>query len=240
MTGSGASRAPHTPGTPTVVALPGTGSDADFASRAFAGTGLPVIAVDPGEDGLVSGYRAALDGAAAEGVPILAAGISIGACVALQWAIENPDSCAGVLAALPPWLGDPATAPAAHSALLTLDLLRGHGLEATIDQMAAGTPPWLAAELSRSWRATASRLERLLAEAASFTAPTAEVVAALRVPLAITATSDDPVHPIEVALAWRESAPYATLSEITLADLGADPSILGRTTVVGWRSITAP
>lgn len=239
MTGSGASRSPHTPGEPTVVALPGTGSDADFAARAFAGTNLSVIAVDPGEGGLVRGYREALDDAAAECGPILVAGISIGACVALQWAIENPTRCAGVLAALPPWLGDPATAPAAHSALLTLDLLRGRGLEATIDEMAAGSPAWLAAELSRSWRATAGRLESLLAEAASFCAPTAEAVAALRVPLAITATIDDPVHPVEVALTWRRSAPLATLSEITLADLGADPSILGRTTVSGWRSLTA-
>lgn len=231
---------PHrTADKPAVVALPGTGSDADFATRAFADTGLPVIAVDPGRDGLISGYRKALDDAADERGPILAAGISIGACVAVQWAIDNPTSCTGVLAALPPWLGDPATAPAAHSANLTLDLLRRHGLEATIAQMAAGSPQWLAAELSRSWRATADRLESLLSEAATFSAPTAEAMSSLHVPLAITAAIDDPVHPYSVAGTWREHAPMSTLSEITLAELGADPSILGRRTIAGWRSITA-
>lgn len=239
MPASGPSCPPHAADTLTVVALPGTGSDADFAARAFAGTGLPVIAVDPAGNGLISGYRKALDDAAADRGPILAAGISIGACVAVQWAIDNPTSCAGVLAALPPWLGDPATAPAAHSAGLTLGLLRRHGLEVTIAQMAAGSPQWLAAELSRSWRATADRLESLLAEAATFCAPTADDIATLRVPLAITGAVDDPVHPFAVAGTWRERAPMSTLSEITLAQLGADPSILGRRTIAGWRSITA-
>ncbi len=239
MAAFGESHPPYVGADTVVVALPGTGSDADFAARAFAGTALTVIAIDPGGGGLISGYRKALDDAAAVRGPILAAGVSIGACVAVQWAIENPTSCAGVLAALPPWLGDPASAPAARSATLTLDLLRRRGLETTITQMAAGSPSWLADELSRSWRGTADRLESLLAEAAAYWAPTADMIARLQVPLAITAAVDDPVHPYEVARVWSESAPMSVLSEVTLADLGADPSVLGRTTISAWRAVIA-
>ncbi len=220
-----------------IVALPGTGSDGDFAGRAFACRTIPVIAVDPTSDGLISSYVRALDDAAAAGRRVLAAGVSIGACVAVRWALSNPDRCAGVLAALPPWLGDPATAPAAHSALLTLDQLTRTGLDATIEQMRAGTPGWLAAELARSWRATAPVLDAMLAEAAGHHAPSASDIAGLSVPLAITATIDDPVHPYEVAQIWRDAAPRALLQGITLAELGADPGVLGRRCLDGWNQL---
>jgi pimeloyl-ACP methyl ester carboxylesterase len=221
-----------------IVALPGTGSDGYFAGRAFADETIPVIAVDPTENGLISTYLQALDDAAADGQQVLAAGVSIGACVALRWALDNPTRCSGVLAALPPWLGDPATAPAAHSALLTLDQLARTGLEATIEQMTAGTPPWLATELARSWRATAPVLDAMLTEAAGYHAPTAGDIAELSVPLSITATIDDPVHPFEVAQTWHDAAPNALLQSITLDDLGADPSVLGRRCLDGWRRLT--
>ncbi|ORM23998.1 alpha/beta hydrolase [Williamsia sp. 1135] len=234
----------HQPSSPTrrageqvIVALPGTGSDADFAARAFANADLGVIAVDPDGDGLISGYRRALDDAASTWGTIVAAGVSLGACVAVQWAIDNPQRCAGVLAALPPWVGDPASAPAAHSALLTLDLLRRQGLDETISQMQAGSPPWLAAELTRSWRVIGDQLEPVLVEASNYHAPTAETISQLRVPLAITAATDDPVHPHAVAQVWRAHAPISTLADITLAELGADPSILGRRALEGWRSL---
>ncbi|MBA4025567.1 MAG: alpha/beta hydrolase [Gordonia sp.] len=234
----------HQPSSPTrrggervIVALPGTGSDADFAARAFANADFRVIAVDPDGDGLISGYRRALDDAASRWGTIVAAGVSLGACVAVQWAIDNPQRCTGVLAALPPWVGDPATAPAAHSAHLTLNLLRRHGLDETISQMRAGSPPWLGAELARSWRAIGDQLGSVLAEASNYHAPTAETLSRLRVPLAITAATDDPVHPHGVAEVWRAHAPIATLADITLAELGADPSILGRRALDGWRSL---
>jgi pimeloyl-ACP methyl ester carboxylesterase len=219
-----------------IVALPGTGSDADYAERAFAGNGHDVIAVEPSADGLVRGYERALDQAAG-GHRILAAGVSIGACVAVQWALHHPERCAGVLAALPPWLGAPDSAPAAHSAAWTVELLRAQGLEATIEQMGAGSPPWLAAELSRSWRSTAPHLVAMLREATTYHAPTAEMIAQLAVPLSIVAVSDDPVHPVEVARTWRAAAPTATSTEISMTEWGADPSVLGRTTIAGWRAL---
>jgi pimeloyl-ACP methyl ester carboxylesterase len=111
MRSSEGSTSPSAGVNPVIVALPGTGSDADYARRAFGGTDATVIAVEPGADGLVQGYERALDDAARSGRQVLAAGISIGACVAMQWALANPGQCAGVLAALPPWLGAPDAAP---------------------------------------------------------------------------------------------------------------------------------
>lgn len=93
--------------------------------------------------------------------------------------------------------------------------------------------------ISCSWRAIADRLEDVLAEASEFSAPTTDVVGSLQVPLSITAAVDDPVHPFDVARAWRDSAAFSALSEITLTELGADPSVLGRKTIAGWRSMTA-
>jgi pimeloyl-ACP methyl ester carboxylesterase len=236
MRSSEGSSAPAGRTDPVIVALPGTGSDADYVQRAFAGNGCEVIAVEPSADGLIRGYRRALD-EAARNQRIIAAGVSIGACVAVQWALDHPDRCDGVLAALPPWLGAPDLAPAAHSAAWTVELLRTQGLEATIHQMQADSPSWLAAELSRSWRSTGPHLVAMLREATTYQAPTAEMVARLRVPLSIVAVSDDPVHPIEVARTWRAAAPSATSTEISMTEWGADPSVLGRTTVAGWRAL---
>lgn len=224
---------------PVVVALPGTGSDADYARRAFASTGLPVVAVDPDGTRLVRGYEIALDRAAADHTEVIAAGISIGACVAVQWALSNPDSCAGVLAALPPWLGPPRAAPAAHSAAWTAALIRAHGLEETIRQMSSGSPAWLSAELERSWRAAGPHLLSQLDAAANYFAPTADMVARLRVPLSIVAASDDPVHPAVVARAWHDAADSSVLTEISMARWGADPALLGRLAIRGWRDLTA-
>ncbi|WP_280441476.1 hypothetical protein [Nocardia brasiliensis] len=57
-----------------VVALPGSGSDADFARRAFEPAGrarrLDVVAVQPDPAAVVASYRAALAGAAAAGAGV--------------------------------------------------------------------------------------------------------------------------------------------------------------------------
>jgi hypothetical protein len=136
-------------------------------------------------------------------------------------------------------VGSPRTAPAAHRAAWTAELVRNHGLEKTIDMMTADSPSWLAAELGRSWRAAGPHLVSQLREATRYHAPTTEMIARLRVPLSIVAVSDDPVHPLEVATSWRDAATRSTMSEITMAEWGNDPGILGRTTIRGWRVLTA-
>ncbi len=214
-----------------VVGLPGTGSDADFARRAFepacAARNLPFIAVEPDPRAVVASCWAALDAAAGRG-PVLAAGISLGAAIAVEWAAARPESASGVVAALPAWTGADATGcPAALSAAATAAQLRADGLEPVIDRMRAGSPPWLARALTQSWRTHWPELPAALEEAAGYAWPEPELLATLRIPVTIVAAVDDPVHPVSVAQQWYARLPHARLFRITLDELGADPGILG-------------
>jgi len=222
---------PDLPRPALVVGLPGTGSDADFARRAFgpacAARDLPFLAVEPDPRDVVASCRAALDTAARSG-PVLAAGISLGAAIAVEWACARAESAFGVIAALPAWTGaDTSGCPAARSAAGTAAQLRADGLEAVIERMRAGSPDWLAAALTQSWRAQWPDLPRALDEAAAYAWPTPDTLAALPVPAAIVAAVDDPVHPLAVAEDWSALIPRANLHRITLDELGADPAILG-------------
>ncbi|WP_440714047.1 alpha/beta hydrolase [Gordonia sp. FQ] len=228
---------------PTVILMAGTGSDDDYLRRAFGpavtGAGGTLRALAPSAD-LLGGYRAELDAAAAAaragGERIVVGGVSLGAVVALDWALRDGGTvCAGVWAALPPWSGAPGESLAALSARLTADTVEGDGLEPAIAGMAAGSPAWLAAELSRSWRALADRdLVGQLRIAASATAPTVDRIAGLQVPLAIAAAPDDPLHPIRVAREWAAAAPRAALTEVSLAEFGPDPRRLGDACLAAW------
>ncbi|MFC6012588.1 alpha/beta fold hydrolase [Nocardia lasii] len=223
----------RTPPQVTVLALPGTGSDADFAARAFGPAarahGLAFQAVEPDPKAVVGSCRAALDAAAARG-PVLAAGISLGAAIALDWAAEHPTAVVGVLTALPAWTGaETAACPAASSASVTAEQLRADGLEAVIARMRASSPAWLAEALTQSWRGQWPDLPAALDEAAGYAWPTLERLAGIEVPVAVVGAVDDPIHPIDIAREWAATLPSARLREITLAELGADPAILGHT-----------
>lgn len=216
-----------------VVALPGTGSDAHFARRAFepacTALGLELVAVDPEPDAVIGSYRAALDDAADRG-PVLAAGISLGAAVAVEWAsTRDPAEVTGIVAALPAWTGpDTAHCPATLSAAVTAAQLRAEGLEPVIARMRAGSPGWLADALTRSWRSQWPGLPAALEEAAQYKWPEAGLLDTLAVPLTVIAAADDPVHPVAVGREWARRAPHSLLTEITLDELGTDPGILGR------------
>lgn len=213
----------------TAVLLPGTGSDARFLERAFAtsllGAEFTVIRVDPDPRDLIAGYRRALDAAA--GPNTIVGGVSLGASVAIRWAAQRPGGCAAVIAALPAWTGSPGEAPAAVSARVTAEMLDEAGLERSIETMTAGSPPWLAAELTRSWRAQWPDLPAALREAAGYAGPSPAELAAVTVPVAVIAGSDDPVHPLPVARQWCDHLAVADLSTLTLDELGADPGRLG-------------
>lgn len=214
------------------VVLPGTGSDADFARRAFEpalrAAGIDVIAVEPDPRRVVASYLEALDAAAAEHGRILVGGVSIGAAVALNWAIDQQDRTDGVLAALPAWTGDPDGAPAAASAAFTAQRLREDGLHVVSDEMRASSPSWLGAELTKSWTSQWPDLPLALDEASVYRGPTAATLATLQVPVGICGAVDDPVHPIAVAQLWADLLPDAALGLVTLAQIGADPGVLGR------------
>ncbi len=212
------------------VLLPGTGSDDDYVYRACSGplrdAGATLIAPPPRPDRLIDGYLSALDDAARDG-PIGVGGVSIGAAVAAAWALAHPESTVAVLAALPAWAGAPGTAPAALAARHSASQLRADGLAATTTQMRASSPPWLADELARSWRAQWPQLPDAMEEAAAYVAPSCADLTGLASPLAVAAAVDDPIHPLQVAVDWVTAAPRAALVTVTLDQIGADPAALG-------------
>ncbi|HZQ31777.1 MAG TPA: alpha/beta hydrolase [Mycobacterium sp.] len=222
------------------VLLPGTGSDDDFVRRAFSDAlrdaGASVIAVTPQPSALVDGYVAALDNAAAEG-PVVVGGVSIGAAVAVTWALAHPRSTAAVLAALPAWTGSPDGAVAAISARASAAMLRRDGLAAATAAMQASSPGWLAVELARSWAAQWPGLPQAMEEAAGFTAPTREQLHQLAVPMGVAAAVDDPVHPLDVAIEWSTAAPRAAMRTVTLDEIGANPGALGAACMAGLQTL---
>jgi pimeloyl-ACP methyl ester carboxylesterase len=214
----------------TTVLLPGTGSDDDYVYRAFSPAVHEVGAVPgphrPQPARLIEGYLAALDDAAREG-PIAVAGVSLGAAVATAWAIAHPGHVVAVLAALPPWTGAPATAPAAVAAVASAHELRRDGLVAATARMRDSSPPWLADELTRSWVGQWPELPDAMEAAARYVAPTSGQLEMLTAPMGVVSAADDPIHPVEVGVEWVAAAPYASLRTITLVELGTDPAALG-------------
>lgn len=226
-----------------LIAMPGTGSDDDFVRRAFgpaaARLGVELIAPAPTAD-LVAGHRRALDAALDRHRRVVVGGVSIGAAIAVEWALAvGPHRCAGVWAALPAWSGSPDGSLAAASARATAQALAEDGLEATVEAMVASSPDWLADELSRSWRHLHPDLIPQLTDAARYRAPELAEMAELRVPLAVVAASDDPLHPMAVARAWCAAAPRSALLEVTLTGWGTDASLLGNSCADGWLALTA-
>jgi pimeloyl-ACP methyl ester carboxylesterase len=214
----------------TTVMLAGTGSDDKYVTRAFAGplhaAGARILAPRPQPNHLIDGYLAEMDDAA-RGGPIAVGGISIGAAVAVAWALQHPGSAVAVLVALPAWTGPPDSAPAALAARYSARQLRDEGLAATTAQMRASSPPWLAEELARSWRNQWPQLPDAMEEAAGFIAPTHAELQRLTAPMGVASASDDPIHPLDVAAQWAAAAPHAALRTLTLDQLGADPAALG-------------
>lgn len=227
----------------TTVLLPGTGSDDDYVYRAFSGPlralGAVLVTPPPQPNHLIEGYLAALEDAACSG-PIGVGGVSIGAAVAAMWALSHPDRAVAVLAALPPWTGSPESAPAAQAARYTASQLRSDGLAATTSQMQASSPPWLAAELTRSWRAQWPHLPDAMEEAAAYVGPSCAELARLETPLGVAAAVDDPIHPLQVGIDWVSAAPRAALRTVTLDAIGADTAALGAACLAALADADAP
>ncbi|WP_166904331.1 alpha/beta fold hydrolase [Mycobacterium sp. DL440] len=224
-------------GVPTVL-LPGTGSDDNYVYRAFSdalhAAGALVVTPPPTPDRLVEGYLQALDDAARSG-PIAVGGVSIGAVVAVRWALDHPGRAVAVLAALPPWTGTSQHAPAALLARQSADLLRRDGLAATVAQMRASSPPWLADELARSWVGQWPTLPDAMEEAAGYRAPGSAELEQLRIPMGVAVATDDPVHPAEVGYEWVAAAPQAALRSVTLEQMGLETGVLGAACVAALR-----
>ena len=228
---------------PRAVLLPGSGSDADFVERAFGAAlsarGIELIAVVPDPRAVVAGYLAALDDAAAAPGVLLVGGVSLGAAVAARWAMRQHDRLSGMLIGLPAWLGFSAGAPASLSAAHTATALRRQGLPAVLRDVHSSSPAWLAEELSRAWRRQWPDLPRALDEAAEQPGPTEAELTQLAVPTGVVGAVDDAVHPINIARTWVRASPSAHLATIRLAELGADPAVLGERCLHSWATACA-
>jgi pimeloyl-ACP methyl ester carboxylesterase len=218
----------------TTVLLPGTGSDDDYVYRAFSDAlhdvGAVVVTPPPRPGRLIAAFRDELDNAARVD-PIAVGGVSIGAAVAAAWALAHPLRAVAVLAALPAWTGPPEAAPAALAARHSADVLRRDGLASATAQMRSSSPVWLADELTRSWVGQWPSLPEAMDEAARYVAPTCGELEGLTVPMGVAGATDDPVHPVEVAVEWVSAAPRAALRTVTLDAMGADPAVLGEACV---------
>jgi pimeloyl-ACP methyl ester carboxylesterase len=220
------------------VLLPGTGSDDVFVRSVFEVplAAIGVRALTPGPrpgPGLGEAFLAALDEAAAE-APVLAGGISFGAHLAAEWALRNPRRCAGLLLALPAWSGQPGDSPAARAARTGADAVRADGVDTALASVAESVDPWLAAELSRSWRGYGAGLADSLRAAAVRPAPTLAALAGIRVPVGVAGCPDDLVHPLAVAREWVAAIERAHLCTTRLDVVGADPEALGRAVVLAY------
>ncbi|HEV2779122.1 MAG TPA: alpha/beta hydrolase [Actinophytocola sp.] len=220
------------------VLLPGTGSDEVFVRSVFevplAAVGVRALTPGPRPGPrLGESYLDVLDEAAAD-APVLAGGISFGAHLAAEWALRNPDRCAGLLLALPAWNGDPGDSPAALAARLGADAVRAGGVETALAALTGSVDPWLAAELGRAWRGYGSGLADSLLVAAGRRAPTVAELSEIRVPVGVAGCVDDLVHPLAVAKLWAGAFAHAHLCTTRLDIVGADPEALGRAAVLAW------
>lgn len=217
--------------------LAGSGSDEVFVSSVFRGplaaVGIRLLAPPPRPGcGVVSGMWQDLDAAADHRT--LVGGVSLGAHVAASWALRNPGRCAGLLLALPAWLGAPGTAPAAVAAAATADAVCRDGLDHAVRQVRASAPEWLAAELSRAWHRHGVALAQSLRVAAHTAAPTADELGRLDVAAGVAALVDDPLHPLPMAFSWAAAMPRAAVVSTGLQTVGRDRAALGRAAILGW------
>lgn len=223
------------------VSLPGTGMDQHLAQSAFgpalASRGVDVMAITPAPARLIEGYFQAIEQAAETAERLVLTGISIGAVVAVQWALAHPTQVAGVIAALPPWTDSPADAPAALSAAYTAQALRADGLEPVVAAMRASTPAWLADLVEPAWRAQWPDLPVAMEAVSIYAHPTSAELARLDVPVALVGAIDDLVHPDRVCDEWAALIPRSAVAKVPLSDIGLDVGLIGHAGIRALESL---
>jgi pimeloyl-ACP methyl ester carboxylesterase len=220
--------------------MPGSGSSADFVTRAFAGplaaAGYRLHPLSPasGPDAAAAALDA-MDAAVARFHPALLGGVSLGAHVAARWAAgRTAASVAGLLLALPAWTGQPGAVAAASS--YAADRVDTLGTAGALAEAAASAEPWVAAELAAAWPAYGSRLAATLRATAASAGPSTGDLRRIPVPTGIVAFAGDPLHPLPVAREWAALIPRAHLSTLALAAPARDRAVLGATALAAWHT----
>src|SRR3954452_20304504 len=188
----------------------GAASSADFVRRAFAAplaaAGYEVVSWDrrtPVHDAAEEFASLVRDSGAT-----VIGGVSVGAILAVHYALAAGAELTGLLVALPPAArAGPVELPAAID----------------VEAAARGSVPWVAAEIRAAWPGYApDELVAELRSAASAAPPTESDLARVGVPTGVVALADDPVHPVEVAAAWAEAIPVAALDVVQMTEPAAD------------------
>jgi pimeloyl-ACP methyl ester carboxylesterase len=225
------------------VILPGSGSTADFVTRAFgpalAAAGYRLVSADPpaGPDA-VELTLLALDAAARRHRPALVGGVSLGAHLAVRWAAAAGPPPHGLLLALPAWTGKPG--PVAAASAHAADLVEALGVTGALARARKGAEPWVLAELTAAWPTYQERLADTLRSTARSRGPSTGELARIAAPVGIAAFADDPLHPLPVAEQWAGLLPQARLRTLRLAEVAADRAVLGAAAVAAWCEATGP
>lgn len=157
------------------------------------------------------------------------AGISLGAHAAAVWSArtQHPAELALVM---PAWTGECDDVAAAT--LVAASEIYRFGSRAVLDRLRADPSTgddWVLEELERGWSTYDDpTLIAVLRAAGTSRAPGIDQLSALRVPTAVVALADDPLHPAAVAREWAYAVPNSALRVIPRTAPARDRGALGR------------
>lgn len=237
---------------PAAVIVHGTGSCPDFVHRCFtaplSAVGLRLVTyplrghcgdLAPGDGQGLGIGRHVLD--LAEVVTDCGArivgGLSLGAHAAALWAgnLGPGDQPDGLLLCLPAWTGAPTEIAAANA--IQADELDRIGLSATLARISASSVDWVTEEIAASWPMhDTSGFVAALRGIATSAAPSEAQLATVDCPVGVVGLLGDAWHPAAVAARWAATLPRATLGTLTVADWGAERSLVGATAVNALRA----
>lgn len=158
-------------------------------------------------------------------------GISMGAALALHFALRWPERVEGLVLSRPAWLEEPCPWNVRMFTLVS-DLLRQHGPQRGLAEFhqtaehreAAARWPDVAHSLSLQFQQpgaaqSVDKLERIITDRPH---PHRSAWADLRVPTLVLGNREDPIHPFEYAEELAGAIPGATLREIAPKSAGVE------------------
>lgn len=212
-----------------VVMAHGAGSSSDFLAAAFPAETLGVADCRYVDDrsGSIGPVMSGLASEATPDRPTILGGVSLGAHAAgrLLARTDLPPHVVGGLLVMPAWTGAPDSVAALTAAAAeALAALGPAGVLAELDPT-----DWVTPLLAAAWRSrTPADLVAELATAADQPGPELKMLTRIRVPVAVIALRDDPLHPQAVAAQWVESIDNAVLRTLGRAAPQDDLPAFGR------------
>ena len=222
--------------------LHGSGSDAHFVRTAFARplarAGLRVVAPED-RSGDPDRMMRSLAGLTRRLPDVtVVGGVSIGAHAAARWAAQpgNQDALTALILVMPAWTGQPAA-----TSVLTQESAKTIRHEGVATQLLAMSMDeslkrdWVMEELTRAWPRQADTLAATLLRTSQSRGPLPAELARIRVPVAIVALADDPLHPASVAYEWSRIIPRAAVVEVPRHEPAKGRHVIGAAALTALR-----